>query len=285
MQLFYDAFNRLVNATGLSDRALFLNFGYRGPRRSPVELPPDCSGIDSQRLVLELVESEPVDGREVLDVGCGRGGTLAVLRQNYTPRSTTGLDLSAQAVQFCQARWPGQTFLQGDAENLPWHEPAFDLVTNLESACHYDDLPGFYAGVSRALRPGGAFLYGDLVPSAELEERRGWLLACGLAPEVERDVTAGVLESLRANADRRMGYLEQVTAREPALEKALDATHRLPPLELLAEMLCVPGSRNFKSLLAGEKMYLLARWRKPVSGTSRDLAGVIETEPTDSKGD
>lgn len=262
MKLFYDAFNQLVNSTSYSEGALFLNFGYRGERRSPVELAAGCPGRDSQQLVLELIETEPVRDREVLDVGCGRGGTLAVLRENFSPRSTTGLDLSAQAVHFCRRRWPGESFLEGDAQNLPWHEPAFDLVTNLESACHYDDIPGFFRGVSRALRPGGAFLYGDLVPTAELEERRRLLLSLGLALECERDVTAGVLASLQANAKRRMSYLEQAAVQAPELEKALDATHRLPPLELLEEMLCVPGSRNFQSLAGGDKVYLLARWRK-----------------------
>jgi ubiquinone/menaquinone biosynthesis C-methylase UbiE len=42
-------------------------------------LPLDCTppaGINRQhrRLVLELIGDVPVDGRSILDIGCGRGG-------------------------------------------------------------------------------------------------------------------------------------------------------------------------------------------------------------------
>jgi 2-polyprenyl-3-methyl-5-hydroxy-6-metoxy-1,4-benzoquinol methylase len=59
--------------------AHFLNWGYEPVEGVSDWLPLDCTppaGINRQhrRLVLELIGDVPVDGRSILDIGCGRGG-------------------------------------------------------------------------------------------------------------------------------------------------------------------------------------------------------------------
>ncbi|TYZ39572.1 peptide biosynthesis thioesterase, partial [Ralstonia solanacearum] len=70
----------VLERAGLAEHALYLNWGYRPvdgqPDWAARELPPGELGRMQARLVLEVLGDTPLDGRRVLDVGCGRGGAL-----------------------------------------------------------------------------------------------------------------------------------------------------------------------------------------------------------------
>ncbi len=57
----------------------------------------------------------PLDGL-VVDVGCGGGRAVAELTELTT---TVGVDLDPEMVEVASTRWPGSTFLLGDATDLP----------------------------------------------------------------------------------------------------------------------------------------------------------------------
>jgi SAM-dependent methyltransferase len=54
----------------------------------------------------------PAPGATVIDVGCGTGGNIASLADDYR---AIGIDTSAEAVQWARARFPKVHFLQGRA--------------------------------------------------------------------------------------------------------------------------------------------------------------------------
>jgi len=157
---FYDAVNSQLNSTGFGKFSYFLNYGYvpdGHADRSAVELPARFFNKNSVRLVLELIGDCAVDGADVLDVGCGRGGTIYALKKFFSPATLTGLDLSTTAIEF-DRRVHGDartSFHEGDAENLPFEPESFDVVTNVESSHSYPDVDRFFADVYRVLRPGG----------------------------------------------------------------------------------------------------------------------------------
>lgn len=66
-------------------------------------------------------------GTRLLDVGAGLGDLCAAA----TARGalTTGIDLAPDMVRTARERHPGLTFLEGDAEQLPFENGAFDVVT------------------------------------------------------------------------------------------------------------------------------------------------------------
>jgi SAM-dependent methyltransferase len=71
----------------------------------------------------------------ILDVGCGTGANLEMLAKFGEAQ---GVDLSSEALSFCQAR--GLTNVkQGEAEALPYEANSFDLVTGLDVVEHLDD--------------------------------------------------------------------------------------------------------------------------------------------------
>jgi SAM-dependent methyltransferase len=148
-------------------------------------------------LVREVIRGVPVDGRRVLDVGCGRGGTCSYLVRYHAPSEVVGVDLIAGQVEFCRAthRAPNLRFEQADAQHLPFADGSFDVVTNIESSHCYPNRDAFYAEVRRVLRPGGWFCYTDNLPGGQVEARTQQLRPYGDVRRVRR-ITPGVIEAL-----------------------------------------------------------------------------------------
>jgi tocopherol O-methyltransferase len=100
---------------------------------------------------------------EVLDVGCGHGGTSLYLARTFRCESV-GLTLSAKQAKIARenAQKAGVServnFLQQDAEQFAYPESRFHLVWTMESSEHFQDKPAYFRNVARTLRPGGKLL-------------------------------------------------------------------------------------------------------------------------------
>lgn len=90
----------------------------------------------------------------ILDVGCGTGANLEMLAQFG---EAEGVDVSAEALSFCQARGL-RNVKQGAAEALPYEDNSFDLVTGLDVVEHLDDDLSGLQEMRRVLRPRGRTL-------------------------------------------------------------------------------------------------------------------------------
>ena len=94
-------------------------------------------------------------GREVLEVGSGRGGGASFVARYLRPSRVVGVDVSPQSVAFCRARHsaPGLSFEVGNAEQLGFAAASFDAILNVESSHCYGDMGAFVREVRRVLRP------------------------------------------------------------------------------------------------------------------------------------
>ncbi len=248
---FYDAVNRQLDPTEFGRFAYFLNYGYvsdGGPEDSVVQLPPHFLNRNSVKLALEVVGDCPLRGATVLDVGCGRGGTVHVMRTFFQPARIVGLDLSSAAVRFCTRthRHPETAFVEGDSERLPFASAFFDAVSNIESSHLYPDRGAFYREVWRTLRPGGRFLYADLLPARVVGPSLDDLRRLGFSLERERDITRNVLLSCDEIARNRVGAYQ-----DPA------------QADLLEEFLAAPGSQVYREIESGVFRYIIVTARKP----------------------
>jgi len=103
-----------------------------------------------ERIVGKLGNSRP----RILDVGCGTGANLEMLAHFG---EAEGVDVSTEALDFCQTRGL-KNVRQGEAEQLPYEDQSFDLVTGLDVVEHLDnDIAGLQE-MRRVLRTGGRAL-------------------------------------------------------------------------------------------------------------------------------
>ncbi len=247
---FYDTVSGQLDGNLFGQFSFFLNYGYvpdGGPEFSAVTLPEQYINKNSVKLVLEVIQDCPVDGKRVLDVGCGRGGTIHVLKTFFNPASLDGLDLSSAAIQFCRTahKDPRVSFHEGDAENLPFPDRSFDIVTNVESSHTYPNINRFYSEVSRVLVPGGHFLYTDLIPAEQVTPTLAYLQLLGFELERDRDITGNVLRSCDEVAQTRV----------QAFENHNDG-------EMIENFLSTPGSLVYEEMRAGRVSYRIFKLRK-----------------------
>ena len=214
-----------INRIDVHAELRFLNYGYaNGDRPVPLD-PADEPSRWCIHLYRHLADAGELRGRDLVEVGCGRGGGLSYIMRTYGPASAVGVDLEAGAVRFCrrQYRQPGLRFVQGDAHALPLRDASCDVLLSLESSHRYERMGRFLAEVRRVLRPRGRLLLADFRDRTELPALERDLRACGLLPRSEEDITDGVVAALRRDDARRRRLVRQMIpwiARRPALDFA-----------------------------------------------------------------
>lgn len=99
-----------------------------------------------------------LDGRELLDSGCGRGFLCRALVKRGA--RMTGADPQTEMIALARESAPDARFEQAGAEALPFADASFDGTIMLNSLHHVPEA-AIDAGLSEAMRvvrPGGAFL-------------------------------------------------------------------------------------------------------------------------------
>jgi tocopherol O-methyltransferase len=175
-----------------------------------------------QRLIDKLAASAGLKtGEEVLDVGCGMGGSTINLASRFGCR-VTGVTLSP--VQCSWARlsglWQGVggrvRFLCRDAEQMAFPPESFDVIWNVECSEHLFDKPAFFRRAAGWLRPGGRIALcawlgvdgpeaeplvkavgeGFLCPSfGTVADYWSWMLEAGLVERSYADLTPQVAQT------------------------------------------------------------------------------------------
>lgn len=131
-----------------------------------------------RRLVLDLIGN--IEGRRILDLGCG-DGDLAVDLALRGAR-VTGIDTSAAMIAAARARAASAgteiEFHLAAAQALPFPSEQFDVVVAVTVLCFVDDPMPVFQEAARVLRPGGRFVIGELGKWnswAAARRLRGWL--------------------------------------------------------------------------------------------------------------
>jgi len=102
-----------------------------------------------------------LEGRKVLDLGCGMGGlTVAAKRRGGQVVSLDpGEDhLEITGLRLAKYGYEADNLLQGIGERLPFADASFDLLCALYVLEHVDDPQSVLGEMSRVLKPGGAAL-------------------------------------------------------------------------------------------------------------------------------
>jgi ubiquinone/menaquinone biosynthesis C-methylase UbiE len=147
----------------------------------------------SIRICQEEIERWKIDRGEpdeyrLLDVGCGTGKPLSMFLRDEKLAHASGLDYSQVMVDRAQQRLAvhGEraAVLHGDAENMPFADAGFDIVTCCNSFHHYPDQARAMCEFHRVLRPGGRLVLVD----GFRDNLIGWFIFDVVVTLIERHV-------------------------------------------------------------------------------------------------
>jgi len=108
------------------------------------------------------LDSEP---KQILDLGCGIGGSSLYLAKKFPQAQVTGITLSpvqasrAKERAFEKGLSDRASFLVADALFMPFPDNSFDLIWSLESGEHMPDKHKFLQECDRVLKPGGKLIF------------------------------------------------------------------------------------------------------------------------------
>jgi ubiquinone/menaquinone biosynthesis C-methylase UbiE len=130
----------------------------------------EIAGADVTRALLNA--SCPTPGMRVLDIACGAGEPAIAIGPLVAPGDVVAIDLVPEMLQSAAANaaragCSNISFIEADAEALPFGSESFDLVTCRAAIMHFPDPMRALSEAHRVLRPGGRAVFTALGPAAE----------------------------------------------------------------------------------------------------------------------
>lgn len=208
MQEQYNTISIQLNSSVVAPIAQFINYGYvanDNPQYSQPFFNNQLFNKNSIKLLGEAIGAIDLNGKRIIDIGCGRGGALNTIHKYYKPLISVGLDISYENIKYCSMVNKDKErlfFLVGDAENLPFLDNSFDVIFNIESSLNYPNLEKFYTEAYRILNTGGLFIYTDSFPASEIMYREKFLEDLGFVIVRNTDATSNILLSLEESSNR-----------------------------------------------------------------------------------
>lgn len=223
----------------------FMNYGYESCNDS-IAIPLK-EEEERDRYMIQLYHhvatAVDLDGKDVLEVGSGRGGGSSYMKRYLKPKTMLGIDYSKNAIKFSnkQHSVEGLTFIHGDAENLSLENESVDAVVNIESSHCYGSMKKFVDQVYRVLRPDGYFLFADLRPSEKIEELNTIFSDAGFEVLKKELISQEVVKAMDAFHEYKLAFFQKMV--KGWLKKPLN------------DFAGVKGSNIHKELRTGKIVY------------------------------
>ena len=223
-----------------------LNYGYAPVSREVLDAPisrKQAFQIELYRQAFLALGRLLSPEQCLCEVSCGRGGGLAFIAGRTRARCI-GLEKSWPARRYAKKRL-GLDVRASTASSIALETASVDAFLSVEAFHNYAN-DRFLQEAARCLKPGGTLVIADrrsgsselnkalLIP---LLERSGFRIA------MYRDITANVLEALRADHDRKEGLLRPVSGTFVYDE--------------LREMFACMGTIRYRDFRSGDWSYFL----------------------------
>jgi ubiquinone/menaquinone biosynthesis C-methylase UbiE len=127
---------------------------------------------------------EVISGRDqrklrLLDIGCGTGRFLDLVKQVWPRLPSLGLDLSEPYIRHAKrhlSRWSRINLLVGNGESIPTPDASFDVVTSIFV---FHELPPevrrtIFGECARVLKPGGRLVLVDSLQRGDQPDYKGY---------------------------------------------------------------------------------------------------------------
>ncbi len=116
---------------------------------------------------VSVIKSMGISSGRVLDIGTG-SGTLAIgLCKEFPDINVIGIDISDLILPFARENAEKSnltsriTFVEGNAENMPFEDKTFDLVVSSNTLHLIDNPVKMFNEINRVLKNGGKFFISD----------------------------------------------------------------------------------------------------------------------------
>ncbi|MFC2106695.1 class I SAM-dependent methyltransferase [Bacteroidota bacterium] len=201
-----------VNRADKNAEILFMNYGYSEKDQETSLEKEDEANRYSIQLYHHLASSASIKGKDIVEIGCGRGGGLSYIVKNFQPATAIGVDLDKLAVSFSNSHYSlkGLSFKHGDAQNLSLENESCDVLFNVESSHRYPDMAAFLKEVYRILRHDGYFLFTDFRYDYEMEELQKDLASCGMTIETQKIINQEVVAALTKDDERKRKLIKKL---------------------------------------------------------------------------
>lgn len=215
-QLWHWLYNRIASHDK-AGKFVFMNYGYNDSEHQSLLLKPEDEPFRySIQLYNHVISDINLQDKDIMEIGCGRGGGGSFIVRYKNPRSFIGVDLSEIAIDWCKSHYQfkNTTWMQGVADALPVADNSIDIVINVESSHCYPSIKNFLNDVMRVLRPNGYMALCDLRLSSEIKGLNVDISSSGLHVIKQQDITIQVLNALDHISQVRDN---QITSVFPAL--------------------------------------------------------------------
>jgi ubiquinone/menaquinone biosynthesis C-methylase UbiE len=156
-------------------------------------------------------------GRDILEVGCGRGAGAGMILDAFQPARFHASDLDIEMIRRARDylspdRRKRIAFHVTDAFRLPYRDGAFDAIFGFGVLHHVPDWQGALSEIVRVLREGGVYFIEELYPALYqnvitrhilLHPREGRFRS----PDLKQAFRAADLSFMRALESRKLGIL------------------------------------------------------------------------------
>ncbi|GJL82959.1 MAG: hypothetical protein DHS20C01_25930 [marine bacterium B5-7] len=117
--------------------------------------------------VARIIGEFLLNGKRVLDIGCGSGGIAMELVERYGAGEVVGVDIERGVLARAAERVNKHgledriTLQQVESGPLPYDDESFDVAFSKDSMIHIPEKELLFADVYRILKPGGWFIASD----------------------------------------------------------------------------------------------------------------------------
>ena len=205
----------LINWSDSDGVLHFMNYGYHSDTEKIDLREEDESERFSIQLYHHIASCVNLQGLDLLEIGCGRGGGLSYIERHFRPGSKTGIDLNPEAIRFCRANNPtgSVAFEVMDSQKLEFPDESFDVVINVESSHRYPDFLQFAREVYRVLKPGGYCLFADFRFARMFDALLKDIRLAKFRVVSSEVINRQILSSLRMDSQRRIRLIENYLPR------------------------------------------------------------------------
>lgn len=178
-------------------------------------------------------------GQEVLDIGCGIGGTARFLASHYASM-VTGIDLTAGFINTGNAlcEWTGLadkvTLQVGSALSSGFPDDRFDAACMLHVGMNIEDKEGLCKEMARILKPGAQFGIYDVmrIGPGDIAYPVPWASSAEMSFLAGQDVYTSALAKAGFEIEQEYNQLEFALQFMAALKKKNAENNGPPPLGL-----------------------------------------------------